>query len=187
MTRHSSGVRSFSDMLDRCRIDGETNCWVWSGGLHVSGVPIVHMPPGVMGPEKASMSARRACWILSGRRVRQGQAVYLAHCGNIRCINPQHCAVGKPGDAQRAAAKRGVFTTAERKAQIQRLNAEQAAPIEKVRAAEAELAEGKGTVEVARAVGLSIDIVQRVARGEHWHQRPRLLRGASVFALGAAS
>lgn len=72
----------------RQRDDG---CWEWWGGSRFNLRP-------VHGGNSYTVAPRRASWLASGRNIKKGQVVYNT-CLNRWCVNPEHLAVGRMGDA----------------------------------------------------------------------------------------
>jgi hypothetical protein len=152
-----------------------------------NGVPVCHMPPGTLGlAKRPSMGARRAGWLLAGLPLKPGQVVYLHRCDNPMCVEPKHCRAGFPGDPQRAAAKRGSFATPTRRAQVRANSARQAHPPEIVQTIAALIEEGVPAKYAGAMFGVHKETAEKIARGQHWHQRPNLITGASVFTLAGA-
>lgn len=177
MTR---GIRTLDDFRGRCIVD-ELGCWIWTLAQGKNGVPVAHLA----GPtHRRSLPARRAGWLLAGKPLREGQAVYLRAACSTLCVNPDHCRAGRLGDAQRAASKRGSFDTPHRKVQLLQARERQLLPADTVRAIEAAIAGGMTAKRAAQLHGVGEESAQRIRRGEHAHQRQRLVRAASVFALG---
>lgn len=190
------GARDLEDLRQRCVIDELTGCWDWGGALSRSStcstVPTTRVwLPDVNRPGAGQLTtASRAAWLLSGRKLQPDQVVFRHHCGNHLCINPAHAvAVTRPemhalnresgrfrGDPKRAAANR---------ASMLRM----ALPVEKVRQAEAMLAAGVMSKDIRAELGFCNTTMTRIRSGKHPHSRARqnLVRGASVFTLGAAA
>lgn len=177
MTR--PGIRTLEDFRDRCLVD-EAGCWIWTLALGKNGVPVAHIAVATM---RRTLPARRAGWLLAAKPLREGQAVYLRAACSTLCVNPDHCCAGRMGDAQRAASKRGSFDTARRKVQALQARERQLVPVAIVRAIEQAIGAGMTAKRAAQVHGVGEETAQRIRRGEHAHQRQRLVRAASVFAL----
>jgi len=191
------GVTCLQDIQDRCRVDEITGCWNWAlavSNIRGSAVPMVHIAVGAMlGSEpqgrKRTWPAARAAWLLAGKPLKPGQVVWRSHCGNDKCVNPEHCAAGTRVQmgAARAASGREKGTPAKRAAAAAAAK-RNALPRQLVAQAEALLAEGRLQKVVAQELGINKCTLRRIARGTHPNStgHVHLVRGASVFSLGAA-
>lgn len=176
------GIYTLEDVRLRCVIDDITGCWRWRYSSNACGIPHCHVPAGVLGPKRMSCSARRAAWALAGKRLPDGCAIYPA-CGHADCVNPTHLARGTTGDALRASNKdRRSMSTPRRLAALAAYRERWTIPAETIRAIEQALRAGLTAKAAAEHVGVRYAIAKQVRRGEHAHQRAKVLRGASVFA-----
>lgn len=186
----TDGIHHLEDIRQRCSIDPDTGCWVWKGNMNSSGVPSVNLRAGVIGASNVVTSARRAAWLLSGRRAGPKQAVYRAACCNEpRCVNPQHAGVGSMGSQTVASAVRdpAAFRHPAKLAGLVRCHIERAVAPERVAAIERSLEAGQTLEQAAQAHGVHVHTARSIARRQHVHQRKGLRRGASVFAWAAMS
>lgn len=192
-SRHMGGVRTLSDLRDRCRIDSETGCWLWTmavctarGGV----IPMAHIPAGVFKPvpNGGTIPAPRLAWLMSGRALQPGQVVWRQVCSSGLCIRPEHCRAGTKAEMHAAVAATGRNRGKPQRAAINALaRMSMVKPIEVVRQAEALFAEGKLQKEVREALSLSQRTASAIRQGLHPNSAAgqRVVRGASVFTLGA--
>lgn len=177
----SDGIRTLSDLLGRCRVDDETKCWVWAGALNDGGFPVVRIPAGVLRETACVTNPRRVGWLLSGRKLGEREMV-IRTCDTLLCVRPDHAKVGSRTDVNRQAAARGSYSTPERLAHLTRARMKSAVDPEKVRAAEAQFAEGATVREASERVGIDRETARRIRNGSHIHQTRGVLPLASVFA-----
>lgn len=183
MKRKPFGVRTFEDIVARCRVDSSTGCMLWGFAVNDDLTPVMYLAPGVLGNEKGkTIQVRRAAWLMSGHKVAAQQSVYLARDCSYRCVNPKHCASGSKADAAAAAAARGAFFSPERVARLRRNHTAQAVPASVVHAIADACANGMLAKDAAQAFGVHKQTAAAIMRGKHLHQRALGLNGASVFA-----
>lgn len=175
------GVTDLQGILDRCRVDAETGCWVWSMGESSDGLPMVMVRDANDKPR--TQTAMRASWLLSGRSITDGHVVYRAHCGRRDCCNPEHMATGTRAEMRRACAASGREKGPHRRAQAILRGMETATPIEKVRAVEALRDAGKLQREISAETGVGRDTIRRILSGRHPHSRSAIqsVSSSSVF------
>ena len=85
------GVYTLEAMRERCIVDEDTGCWLWSGAM-ARGYPRIwteHPATRVAG----SISATMAAWHLAGNPLPVGNVVYRT-CNCMRCVNPCHMKTG---------------------------------------------------------------------------------------------
>lgn len=87
------GVRSVAALMDRCRVDPITGCWIWALSKH-AGIPRVHLvlPDGSKHTQRgrrAALMLKHGCELPSGRFVWQ-----TSSCNSIDCVNPDHARSG---------------------------------------------------------------------------------------------
>ena len=77
-----------SRILSRCRIDGQTGCWLWTGHIDRGGYGALGM--WVEGAQKhKTVRAHREAYESFIGPIPSG--LFLDHlCRNRRCVNPQH-------------------------------------------------------------------------------------------------
>ena len=181
----TDGIRTLDDLLQRCHVDDVTGCWLWQGKLSPSGVPCCRPSIHFKILPAQDSSARRVAWVMSGRRVDAGQAVYRApKCHEHRCINPEHAAVGPAGAQGAAYAKRhpARMRSANRMAGLRRDDIKRALPPERVAEIERELATGITLLECARRCGVHWQTARAIRNRAHVHQRGGQHKASSVFA-----
>lgn len=172
-------------LLDKCRVNEETGCLEWMagmGGYHQS-TPVFHFP-GTRNCRR-SMQAYKALWIMCGKAVPSGYSVYRT-CPNMRCVNPEHCKLGTHAHMGAYIAKSGRYKGDQARILAARANsARQRTPESVVRQIEERLADGVRGVDIAAELGVSVSTVTAVKQKRHFHcsSRPKVIRGASVFAL----
>lgn len=85
------GIRSITDLKNRCRIDDETGCWNWMGGKTKGKYPKISMK--IHGVNHA-FSGVKVAMLLSGHEVGDGMTVFHYKCTSNGCLNPGHLKVG---------------------------------------------------------------------------------------------
>lgn len=194
MTAQRNGVTTINDLMGRCRIDDETGCWNWAWGM--SGkpslpIPMLHLGAGVCGFEKiTAIPAYRAAWLLAGKKIPTGHVVYR-RCCNPLCCNPEHLLCGK-----RAAMYGHYAATNRNKGQPHRRAAnaknreKMMVSVERVRRVEELILAGRLQKEIAAEMKMCGSTVRKIREGRHQNcaggVNQRLIRGASVFSMGAA-
>lgn len=184
-------VRELQDILDRSRVDEITGCWHWARAFTSPGGSVT---PVVMfaadGAANANnMSAARAAWLLSGRKIGPQQVVWRK-CGSPLCVNPEHCAAGTKREMFGAISASGRNKgKPERRAVCERNRAAQLTPREVVQRAEAMFDAGMLQKDVRAELGITQATARRIRLRQHPHStgRQHVLPGASVFSLGAAA
>jgi hypothetical protein len=183
-----NGVRTLEDIRLRCRVDEITGCWLWSLCIGTGGTPKVGLPAGVMGEREQVMSTAKASWLLSGRKLQAGQVVWRAHCGDHRCVNPQHCVALSRADMRKACGESNREKGSLKRAASNRaVAAAQAVKPDVVAEVEKRLKQGKKQREIAAELTVSRDTVHRISSGKHVFSAGRtapLLRASSVFTWG---
>ena len=173
------GIRTVEDLRQRCYVDPCTDCWRWKLGTS-QGSPRVHfrLPDGIYRTERG----RRAALMLA----RQGElkpteyAVPRMSCASPSCcVNPAHAFAGTRLQHATWAKAQGVHATpAKRVANAREAAKRRTTTPEQERA----ILEAQGSrVVLAARFGVGVNVVARVQR----QGRPDLMRGASVFSLGA--
>lgn len=195
--KRTDGVRHLEDLRLRCFIDTETGCWLWRGALShsktrkVSPTTRVWLPAGIHGDGAGAITtASKAAWLLSGRKLKDGHVVWRAVCNQTDCINPQHCKGVSRQQMHAEIAASNRLKGNPTRAAINAINGRASLmPVATVRQAESLFASGAMLKDVKQQLGISSDVAKRIRQGLHPHcaNASRLVRGASVFALGAHS
>lgn len=182
--------RTLQFLKDRCRIDTETGCWLWSMGAFISGssvTPVVHLPRQVGDSKYTTTPAAREAWKLAGKPLAPKHVVWRHVCSSGLCINPDHCRAGTRTQMLAAVAATGRNRGKPERAVVNTLSRmKMVKPVELVRQAEAMFAAGMLQKDVRAALSLSQKTAAAIRLGQHPHSagRQNLVRGASVFALG---
>jgi hypothetical protein len=183
------GIRTLLDLRERCVIEEETGCWRYPTSVDAkNGLPRVAIPPGVLTGDVGKWTittARKAGWLLSGRKVGPHEYVYANRgCQSRDCCSPYHSAAGT---RQEMAAKLGHHTrSGPLRSVINRRNyAKQAATKEQVSEVLRLVGAKVMAKDAAVLVGLHPATVSKILSGKHMHQRP--IAGASIFAMGASA
>lgn len=186
-------VQSLQGILDRCRVDDETGCWLWARAAnapHGRITPMVMFHPNPQpGRKTNNMPAARAAWLLSGREVQPGHYVWR-NCLSDLCVNPAHCQAGTKAEMFGAISASGRNRgKPERRAVCERNRRHMLTPPEVVRRAEAMFSAGALQKEVRAALRMSGDTARSIRLQQHPHStgRQHVVRGASVFTFGAAA
>lgn len=192
--KREDGVRTLADIRSRCVISAETGCWLWSmatitprGGV----TPVVHLASGALGQavHSSNMPAARAAWLLAGNAIPPGHVVWRHLCAGGLCINPAHCRAGTRTQMHAGVAATGRNRGRPERAVVNAINRlAMTTAVEVVREVEAMFAAGTLQKEIRERFGLAQKTAASIRLGQHTHSagRQRLVRGASVFALGGA-
>lgn len=185
-----TGIRTLDDIKGYCVVD-EAGCWIWMGGYSQDGyIPKAHIPKEVaerFGIASRTMSAYRAAWLLSGKKIGPGQVVYRSVCLSSKCVNPSHCKVGTKGDMHARYSASG-----KNKGQPNRIianmknRAKLFLPLEKVQAIEAALAQGMKIKDIMAALHTDGGTVRKIRAGVYPTQGKieMVHANSSIFALG---
>lgn len=182
--RRARGVRCLADLRDRCRIDDDTGCWVWSGavkgGERSGGRPEVRIDGKAFGLSKLLHR------LLNTPAKDERGLIYHPMCSNKRCCNPGHHKLLTKSEINElrgghTALTRARISAVQRAAGRSRLSEEQRAEILGSPLKLSEIMERYG-VSLAYASGLRSGKAG-VPRGRQ-ATAPRLAAGASVFAIG---
>lgn len=192
--KRQDGIRTLDDLQGRCVIDRETLCWIWRGAVfrNAAGSDTTRVwLPDADGKGRV-MTAPRAAWILSGRKLPAGHIVWRARCHcSALCISPQHGAAGTRQDMFAAFVRDGRLRGDPRSAVINARNRMAGVvPLGVVRQAEAMFAAGALQKEVKAALGISHQTAAKIRKGIHPHSAARgvkVVANASVFTWRAAA
>ena len=156
-----SGIRTVDDLKDRCRLDEDTGCWLWAGGLANNLYPSFWYPP-LAKPVTAGVGI---CHLLTGRLPHKGEVWHKRKGCDCHCVNPYHRKQGNRSTQMKAAGiKRSVLT----KVKISRNRAR--IPDEVV----ADVMQSGETLEaVSSRLGLSMSHASNIRRGKQ--RKPLLL------------
>jgi hypothetical protein len=171
--RMGPGIYSLQDIKDRCRINQETGCWEWGLSMVNKETPYLSLPAAVIqGCEKdRTMSAPRAVWLFMNGSVSAKTYVWRK-CSSPLCCNPEHLAAGTRAQWGQWVAKVGKLRgDPVRTATNRRILAKQATSPDVVQRIEQLLADGMTGPNISAAVGVGLDVISRVRRGAHLHQR----------------
>ncbi len=195
MGSRKDGVHSLDDIMGRCVIDRELGCWVWRGATIAS--PSGRGRPGTRvwlsespdGSGPAVMTATRAAWLLAGKPLDPGHVVWRArpHCRH-GCINPAHGGAGTRRQMFEAFTATGQLRGDPQRALVNAKNRRrQVLPRDLVVKAEELFAQGWMQKDVAAWLRIGHDTARKIRLGVHPNSTAsqRVLRGASVFSLGA--
>lgn len=195
--RRNDGVRTLEDIRGRCRIDEETGCWIWAGAMAKSlsrqarPTSRVWLPEGLQGDGQnpTVTTAAKAAWLLSGRKLQDGQVVYRYRCADGDCCNPEHGKAGTRPEMHRFHAASDRLKGDPKRAAVNAINRRAVLkPVEVVRQAEAMFAAGVAQKEVMAELGLQQATARSIRLGTHPNctHASRVLPMASVFAMGRA-
>lgn len=97
-----SGIRTIKDLLDRCRVDAETGCWIWTGAV-ANTTPSMRIP--ALGRTVGAGVA--ICFLTTGKLPDDG-VIWHRTCRTKFCVCPSHRTPGSRGsqmDFQRGQPK----------------------------------------------------------------------------------
>lgn len=180
---YQGGVRSLEDLRQRCRIDEETGCWLWSMSVDADGMAHLRM---LIDGKRRSIKGRRAAVLLSRPQdLTPGRVVYRAPCcPNAHCVRPTHCLVGDQAESQAAAAKRNAprlqaLWAKKANSQVERLRKLTDEQVAEVRASD------ESDAELGKRFGVRAESIKNIRTFKSF--APRLVANASVFAWKGAA
>lgn len=149
------GIRSLSDLRDRCTIDGD--CWIWRGCVTSGGQPSIWLHGG-----HRLSGGGAVCMLTTGKRSSRGTN-WVPTCRNPRCVSPV-CV--KPmtvlehrrlqNSAKSAAARAAIAKTRQSQSSI---------TMDDARA----IRESEETLKVlSQRYGKSISLISKIRRGLYW-------------------
>jgi len=191
-----AGVRSLEQLRQRCRVDEITGCWIWAGAMSVPSnrdckpTTRVWLPDDSRPGRGSLTTAGRAAWILAGKPIKPGQVVYRVSCHDHECINPGHARAGSRSEMGAHLSASGIHKGSPKRAATNMASTlRMTTPVEVVRQVEALLAAGVMCKDIRVQLGIANNTMTAIKQGRHVHcaSRQKLIRGASVFALGGRS
>ena len=194
-TKRYGGCKTLADILDRCRVDTETGCWLWAQCVlskRGTTTPVAHLGAGALGStgKGNSMTAAKAAWLLAGKPLEPGHVVWRHVCRAGLCVNPAHCRAGTRSEMHATVAATGRNKGTPGRAAINTINRQSMlTPIDKVRIAESMFDAGSLQKDVQAALGITQKTAAAIRLGRHPHSvgRQRLVANASVFAWRPAA
>lgn len=171
MTERAKPVSTLAEIKERCIEVGE--CWEWQGAMSGCGQPR-HRIGG------KDTKVHHTAFKLA--RKKQPKGLYLVRsCGNAKCVNPDHIVPMTRSEQMKLAASLGrcnrpdqiIARTKGARANSQHYSPERAALIREMRG------NGEKLSVISEAVGVSPDLVSKVARGVIWASH---FQAASVFS-----
>ena len=163
------GIRDLQGIMDRCRVDEFTGCWVWAMGGDGSGRPSLWLPA----LERRVSLGVAICVLRTGKPPAPG-VVWHCTCSTPNCANPKHRAPGTRSSQMKAAKLQRDALTRARIAQGKRAASE---------LSDTACAEIRASAEPLRIVadrhGISTSHASKIRRGEL-----RQPVGFSIFTLG---
>lgn len=190
------GVRSLEDLRQRCVVEEDTGCWIWKGAMSrsltrkIAPSPRVWVPdPEILG-EGVLMTAGRAAWLMSGRRLETDQVVWRCICNRSECIVPEHGRAATRAEMHAGIAAAGLNRGNPDRAAINLRNSmRMATPAATVREVEAAFAAGSNCKQVRAIFGIAQETTAAIRDGRHVHssRKPALVPMASVFAFAGAA
>lgn len=160
------GIRSVKDIRDRCKVDDETGCWIWSLSFYENAPRINFKLNG----KRYSMRGRRAAQtVKTGKIVDPKMICYgLDKCHNS-CVNPAHIKVGPKEEFGKALSKSGKLKNVPNKV----------AAAKKAHSVNNKLTEDQVRIirmtdrssrELAEEFGVHRGHIQNIRRGRYWRQ-----------------
>lgn len=179
MTIRTDGIRTITDLRDRCIVDEDApngqRCWVWGGAYSANGQPCLWLP--ALG-RRVTLGVA-ACVLRTGKPPAAG-VVWHCTCTTPSCANPFHRAPGNRSTQMRAAGiKRDAVTRARIAASKRAQSRLTPDDVNAIRASSEPLR------VVAERHGISTSYASLIRRGERWPHGH--LQGFSVFTAGGAA
>lgn len=167
----SDGIRTVSDLRDRCVIDDITGCWHWRGATARGRSPVAWLP--AIG-SRTTMGVIISV-LLTGAKPPKGR-VWHHTCETPFCANPKHQKLGtRSSQMLVAAVSRGPLQRARIARGKRKASRVTDAQVEDIRADSGTLA------EISSRAGVSVTYASKVRRGEI--RRPLdEIAATSVFA-----
>lgn len=170
-------IRCVEEMRQRCRIDEDTGCWHWGGGMYDDGTPSVSF---IFEGKRMAHKGRKAALLLStGKPLPKGHVAFQGkNCKSRDCVNPAHCRSSTRANWGQYMAASGRATSISKTVNAiangrvkARLTPEEAALIR---------ISGESVAELAARYAVSVSHIKRIRAGQHWREN---VRGASVFTF----
>lgn len=169
-----SGIRTFLDLKDRCRVNEETGCWEWGLGKSGNGQACAWIP---LLQRRGSLGVL-ICALSTGKGPAPG-VVWHCTCTTPDCARPAHREAGTRSTQMLAANLARSPMTVAKITKAKRA---------KSRLTDAQAAEIRESTEVNRVLaeryGISMSYASMIKRGEV--RRRAIVRVSSVFNLAAA-
>ena len=164
MTRSPLTSTLIADTLDAMeilmRVEEEGECWIWTGSTS-NGYPTVKR-------NRENLYVRSLIWTYNGKTRRPGENI-TATCGNKLCINPACLRSQTVSAINRAAAKRGAWSSASRALKISAARRKNTAVLKLNMdiAREIRASNESGPV-MAERYGVNRSLVNAIRRGDIW-------------------
>jgi hypothetical protein len=156
-------IRTLEDVRARCRVDEDSDCWIWLAGLNNRRFPSVYVPEFPSPSHRTSIGA--ALWFVQTGERLQGR--YFATCGRVDCCNPAHrsreCPSRPAGPLRRARISEGKRRTSKIPEQDVEFIRSSSVPAQ----------------TLAAQYGARVDYIARIRSGVA--RRPVAAPGSSVF------
>lgn len=176
-----NGIRTLEHLRERCRMDSETGCWLWSLSMSHNRPAVVLKLDG----RHRSLNGRRAAVFLRDGVMPGGDTYVWRHvgCPNAECCNPEHARVGTLVEMRKETASVSMRNTiastargiAQRDARLAKLT------IEQVRQMRARASEPRK--QLAAEFGVSVGNVWLILAHRTWRESAAgVLAGSSVFS-----
>lgn len=177
------GIRTITDLRDRCRVDEHTGCWHW--GLVVSqGSPRVHFVAPDTGKRITTRGRRAALYLKRGRDLRDGmRAIPAAGCKSDDCCNPAHARAASTADVGRYMKQSGKSKTMRKKIAARQVARTTRAKLDPEKAREIR-ASSETTTALAKRYNVSQYAAWAAKTGKTWREH---MPGACVFSSGAST
>lgn len=174
----SRGIRTVTDIRDRCRIEEGSGCWLWSLSLTRDGQPkcCAVLPDG----RHYQSTAGRICWMLSREQnVPRRKVIYRQDGCPKSCCNPEHLRVSTKAQAGAAITRSGRLRGDPRRSLINLRNrCQSSVKLDHEKAATIR-ASDEPTAVLAAEYGVTTHTIREVRHGNRWVPQTGALRGAS--------
>lgn len=166
--KRQDGIKTVSDIHDRCLPPDEKGCRIWAGAIRGDSARV--WLSDLSGPA----SLGRALYFTTLGKLPPRGIYYVPTCGHANCATLEHRRVGKRGTLAKLTLPVTRPVSSGRKPRHQAYTPALAAHI---RASEA------SCVELAKTIGVSKTLVGKVKRGKAWTES---MPAASVFSWAGA-
>jgi hypothetical protein len=95
-----SGLSLLDRLLNKIKIDNNTNCWLWQGGKNNIGY-------GMIRDDKKMRTAHRVSYEEHNQTKIPYNLVVMHSCDNPCCVNPKHLSVGTRSDNSKDMMSKG--------------------------------------------------------------------------------
>lgn len=177
------GIRTLSDLRDRCVIASRGDCWTYRQQVYRPRAQQWNCNVWLSDLQRTE-TLQRAAWLLAGRPLTRGTVVWRT-CGNDHCCNPAHLQAGTRADMGAWLAAAGHLRGLPERRAINRANVIRGGHVHLTMELAEWVRESHQTgVAVAHGLGVTVQCVSRVRLRQTWAPA---VPAASVWAWAGAA